>query len=166
MGVKFLNQNIVVNSTRPTGYKFPTGLSQILLSSNTVVDYLVVAGGAGGGIQHSGGGGAGGFRTGSGFSVAGSTPYSITVGSGGPGGTGGNGTGTRGANGPFVGASLDSRGVFESQVFRTTPFATAAARDTALPTDVVKAGMVCFVTDIAKLQVNTDGTTAGWSNIN
>jgi hypothetical protein len=74
--------------------------------------------------------------------------------------------GTRGANGPFVGASLDSRGVFESQVFRTTPFATAAARDTALPTDVVKAGMVCFVTDIAKLQVNTDGTTAGWSNIN
>lgn len=74
--------------------------------------------------------------------------------------------GARGANGPFVGASLDSRGVFESQTFRATPFATVAARDSALPSGVVKAGMVCFVTDIAKLQVNTDGTTSGWVDIN
>lgn len=74
--------------------------------------------------------------------------------------------GARGANGPFVGASLDSRGVFESQTFRATPFATSSARDTALPTGVVKAGMICFVTDVTKLQVNTDGTTAGWVDIN
>jgi hypothetical protein len=74
--------------------------------------------------------------------------------------------GARGANGPFVGASLDSRGVFESQVFRAAPFDTAAARDIALPTGVVKAGMVCFVTDISKLQVNTDGTTTGCTDIN
>ena len=30
MGVKFLNQNITVNTTRPTGYKYPTGLTQII----------------------------------------------------------------------------------------------------------------------------------------
>ena len=42
MGVKFLNQNIVVNSTRPTGFKFPIGLSGT--AANTTFDYLVVAG--------------------------------------------------------------------------------------------------------------------------
>ena len=40
MGVKFLNQNIVVNSTRPAGFKFPVGLSGE--TANTVIDYLVV----------------------------------------------------------------------------------------------------------------------------
>jgi len=50
-------------------------------------DYLVVAGGGGGGRDLAGGGGAGGFRTGSGFSVASLTNYAITVGAGGPGST-------------------------------------------------------------------------------
>jgi hypothetical protein len=34
MGVKFLNQNITVNSTRPAGFKFPVGLSEA--PANTV----------------------------------------------------------------------------------------------------------------------------------
>jgi hypothetical protein len=50
-------------------------------------DYLVVAGGGGGGRDLAGGGGAGGFRTGSGFSVASLTDYAITVGAGGLGST-------------------------------------------------------------------------------
>ena len=36
-----------LRTSRPTGYKFPVGLSGE--TANTVVDYLVVAGGAGGG---------------------------------------------------------------------------------------------------------------------
>ena len=44
MGVKFLNQNIVINSTRPAGFKFPTGLTQ-LSQANSVVDYVIIAGG-------------------------------------------------------------------------------------------------------------------------
>jgi hypothetical protein len=74
--------------------------------------------------------------------------------------------GARGANGVFVGASLDSRGVFESQSFRVIPFANGAARDLALPTEVVKAGMICFLTDVKKLQINTDGTTGTWVDLN
>lgn len=67
------------------------------------VEYLVVAGGGGGGGTDAaisgGGGGAGGFRTGSGFTVAPSSSYTVTVGAG---GAGGNGTvGTSGANSVF-----------------------------------------------------------------
>lgn len=74
--------------------------------------------------------------------------------------------GVRSADGPFIGASLDSRGVFESQSFRVTPFADGAARDLGLPTGVVKAGMICFLTDVKKLQINTDGTTGTWVDLN
>jgi hypothetical protein len=119
MGVKFLNQNITVNSTRPAGFKFPVGLTQTVVGipdGPTSVDYLVVAGGGGGGNVYGGGGGAGGFLTGSGHSVTVSTSYEITVGAGGPaqtngsssifdtftsvgGGRGGNGNPDNGANG-------------------------------------------------------------------
>ena len=68
MPIKFLNVPGSTNlrSSRPTGYKFPTGLST---PSNTSVDYLVIAGGGAGGNGSSagsygaGGGGAGGYRT-------------------------------------------------------------------------------------------------------
>jgi hypothetical protein len=49
-------------------------------------DYLVVAGGGGGGAGIAGGGGGGGMRTGSAFSVAGGTGYTVTIGAGGVGG--------------------------------------------------------------------------------
>ena len=73
MGVKFLNQNITTNTVRPTGFKFPVGLSTIYAGTGTVannsVDYLVVAGGGAGHQEaRGGGGGAGGFRVGSGIS--------------------------------------------------------------------------------------------------
>ena len=49
MGVKFLNQNITTNTVRPTGYKFPAGLTVTVAGTGTVAnnsaDYLVVAGG-------------------------------------------------------------------------------------------------------------------------
>lgn len=66
----------------------------------------------------------------------------------------------------------DSKGVFTTPVaFQTTPLANPAARDAALPTGIVAAGMVVFLTDStgaggpAKLQVNTDGTTGGWVDL-
>ena len=46
MSVKFLNQNITVNTVRPTGFKFPVGLSG--KAALGLIDYLVVAGGGGG----------------------------------------------------------------------------------------------------------------------
>jgi len=42
-------------------------------------------------------------------------------------------------------------------------YADATARDTAVPNPL--SGMVVFVVDVAKLQVNTDGTTGGWVNL-
>jgi hypothetical protein len=86
MSVKFLNQNITVNTVRPTGFKFPVGLSGKVVNLSSV-DYLVVAGGGGGGSDHGGGGGAGGFLTGSGQSISQGTSYEVTVGGGGAGST-------------------------------------------------------------------------------
>ena len=43
-------------------------------------------------------------------------------------------------------------------------YADASARDTAIPSPV--AGMMIYVTDVAKFQGNTDGTTSGWVNLN
>jgi hypothetical protein len=65
--------------------------------TNLTCDYLVVAGGGGGGDRVGGGGGAGGFRTGSSFSVT-TTPYTVTIGSGGAGGNSPS-TGTAGTAG-------------------------------------------------------------------
>ena len=59
--IRFLKANRVGKLIRPNGYNFPVGLSG-LITSKTVVDYLVVAGGGGGGgdinTTGSGGGGA------------------------------------------------------------------------------------------------------------
>jgi hypothetical protein len=86
MPIKFLNVPSSTNlrSSRPTGYKFPVGLSGKTVNLSSV-DYLVVAGGGGGGSDHGGGGGAGGFLTGSGQSISQGTSYSVTVGGGGAG---------------------------------------------------------------------------------
>ena len=56
----------------------------------STVDYLVVAGG--GGTLPLAGGGAGGMLTGTGFSVASSTQYTVTVGAGGVGNAQGTGS--------------------------------------------------------------------------
>lgn len=82
------------------------------------VEYLVIAGGGGGGINAGAGAGAGGYRSsvvgelsGGGASaesrltLSANTPYTVTVGSGGPMGTGTNGTdiqpGSNGSNSTF-----------------------------------------------------------------
>ena len=88
MGVRYFNADTNSNLTRPTGFVFPVGLNS---NDGLSVDYLVIGGGAGAGgtavsspnAGGSGAGGAGGFLTGSGHSVAISTPYAITVGGGG-----------------------------------------------------------------------------------
>jgi hypothetical protein len=43
-------------------------------------------------------------------------------------------------------------------------FADAAARDAAITTPT--AGMIVYITDVAKFQGNTDGTITGWANLN
>ena len=80
---------------RPTNYIYPIGLNASTFSNT--IEYLVVAGGGGGGTAPSGvpswrgaGGGAGGLKTASGYSVTSSTPYAVTVGSGGPAQTAGS----------------------------------------------------------------------------
>jgi hypothetical protein len=84
---------------RPEGYEYPVGLTG-QTGGPTSVDYLVVAGGGGGGGL-GGGGGAGGFRTATGFSISKGTPYSITVGGGGPGSPSSPANGINGSNSVF-----------------------------------------------------------------
>ena len=74
------------------------GTFTVSSGSRDNLEYLVVAGGGGGG---GAGGGAGGFRTGTGFSVA-TGAYPVTVGGGGNGGSGNPvGPGNTGSNSVF-----------------------------------------------------------------
>ena len=89
MAILFLKTSPIGSFVRPSGFTFPTGLTQTSVAGPTTVDYLVVAGGGGGSSGTSasragGGGGAGGFRTATGFPISTGTGYAITVGSGGP----------------------------------------------------------------------------------
>jgi len=73
----------------------------LIAVTNVTVEYLIVAGGAGGGLNIGGGGGAGGYRTNYGstaITLAPSTAYTVTVGSGGSGAIYPN-FGTKGASG-------------------------------------------------------------------
>ncbi len=45
-------------------------------------------------------------------------------------------------------------------------YADTAARDAELPNGEVEEGMVVYVSDINKLQINTDSTITGWANLN
>ena len=90
MGIRYINADPNLNFARPTGFLYPTGLTQTEANGPTSVDYLVVAGGGGGSVFIGGGGGAGGFRTASGFSVINGTSYPITVGAGGGPGVSGS----------------------------------------------------------------------------
>jgi hypothetical protein len=83
MPILYLKNNATTaKSVRPTGYTFPTGLNQVF-SSNTATDYLVIAGGGGGADGNAGAGGAGGYLTGT-STLDVSTPYTVSVGGGGP----------------------------------------------------------------------------------
>ena len=68
------------------------------------VDYLIVASGGGGGYgSGGGGGGGGGLLTGSGYSVAAGSTYTVTVGAGGAYGTQGSASASPGANSSITG---------------------------------------------------------------
>ena len=66
-------------------------------------EYLVIAGGGGGGGRYGSGGGAGGYLTASGYSVAASTAYTVTVGAGGAGAVAdvGGSNGSKGSDSVF-----------------------------------------------------------------
>ena len=61
--------------------------------------------------------------------------------------------------------SINSRSHLEAPVMKFTPYADVTARDAALPSDVVGAGMVIYLLSTNKLQINTDGTITGWINL-
>jgi len=84
--------NFTIRSTDAQRQDTDRAFSITVLPINppSTVDYLVVAGG--GGALTMGGGGAGGMLTGTGFSVASSTLYTVTVGAGGVGNAQGTGS--------------------------------------------------------------------------
>lgn len=67
--------------------------------------------------------------------------------------------------------SITAPSVTASSYIKFAVYANPSARDVALPTGVVEAGMVVFLTDSTgsggspKLQVNTDSTTSGWVDL-
>lgn len=61
--------------------------------------------------------------------------------------------------------SVNSRHHLAAPVVKHTPFANAAARDTAIPSSVVEAGMVIYLQDTNKLQINNDGSITGWVDL-
>ena len=63
-----------------------TSSSNFVVGTGGDVEYLVLAGGGGGSQSYAGAGGAGGYLTATGFAVAASTTFAITVGAGGAGG--------------------------------------------------------------------------------
>jgi fibronectin-binding autotransporter adhesin len=129
MSLKFLNLNVENNTVRPTGYKFPVGLTggNTGVASTDIVrttpspgnytfpgtaasgsaEVLVIGGGGGGGSTLGGGGGGGGLVYHSAYPFSAGQSVSTTVGSGGitysaPGGPPSTGpTSTKGANTTF-----------------------------------------------------------------
>lgn len=99
------------STTTYNGYKihtFTTGPDTFTVSSisgpgTQIFEYLVVGGGGGGGYDRGGGGGAGGVRYSRNFPISGPfpSPYSITIGNGGPGGNGPTVPGSDGTSSSF-----------------------------------------------------------------
>jgi hypothetical protein len=75
-----------------------------------VSELLIVSGGGGSGYDAAGGGGAGGLKTQSSITVSDSTPYTITVGSGGAKSTANPGAGSNGSNSSGLGYSSTGGG--------------------------------------------------------
>jgi hypothetical protein len=70
-------------------------------------------------------------------------------------------------DGAFIGASFNSRGVFESPVFKATPFVDNTARDAQIGTPTP--GMIVYNTALSKFQGYVDDTGSGnpgWVNLN
>ena len=57
MGIRYINADPNLNFARPTGFVYPTGLSNVGDAANgpSSVDYVVVAGGGGGGTSAAAG---------------------------------------------------------------------------------------------------------------
>jgi hypothetical protein len=60
--------------------------------------------------------------------------------------------------------TLRGDGALEGPIFKMIVVADTTARDALITAP--EAGMIVFVTDVAKFQGNTDGTITGWANLN
>lgn len=81
-------------------------------------------------------------------------------------------TSVNGSGAPTAAVTIDQRhNTTLDGALKFKVYADPTARDAALPSGVVEAGMVVFLTDNSgaggspKLQINTDGTTSGWINL-
>jgi len=62
--------------------------------------------------------------------------------------------------------SINSRHHLEAPIIKFMPFADAEARDAELPIGIVEAGMVIYLKNTNKLQINIDSTITGWIDLN
>jgi hypothetical protein len=71
-----------------------------------------------------------------------------------------------GTDGTVTATTVTAGGVIGTNYLRAPVYTNATARDAALPTGVVATGMIIFLQSTSKLQVNANGTTGGWVDLN
>jgi len=63
-------------------------------------------------------------------------------------------------------SEIAGTGITATKFIKFPIYANATARNSALPAGTVEEGMVVYVSDINKLQINTDSTITGWADLN
>lgn len=63
-------------------------------------------------------------------------------------------------------SEIAATGITATKFIKFPIYADSTARDAALPAGTVEEGMVVYVSDVNKLQINTDSTITGWANLN
>jgi len=71
-----------------------------------------------------------------------------------------------GTDATVTATTVTAGGVIGTNYLRAPVYTNATARDTALPLGVVQIGMIIFLQSTSKLQVNANGTTGGWVDLN
>jgi hypothetical protein len=71
-----------------------------------------------------------------------------------------------GTDGTVTATTVTAGGVIGTNYLRAPVYTNTTTRDAALPTGVVATGMIIFLQSTSKLQVNANGTTGGWVDLN
>ena len=71
-----------------------------------------------------------------------------------------------GTDATVTATTVTAGGVIGTNYLRAPVYTNATARDAALPLGVVQIGMIIFLQSTSKLQVNANGTTGGWVDLN
>jgi hypothetical protein len=71
-----------------------------------------------------------------------------------------------GTDGTVTATTVTAGGVFGTNYLRAPVYTNTTTRDAALPSGVVATGMIIFLQSTSKLQVNANGTTGGWVDLN